>query len=160
MMPTLQEEAFSAELFEQLRPLAQRCWDEETEAKASSCAFETARDFPIEPDMEAYQLHAERGALVLLTLRAGGQLVGYAVGLTYRSPHHKALIAAFGDSIYIEPAFRSYFPVLAERLERGLAERGAVIIGWPVTQDSPLFHALVSRGYRGDDIVMEKKLCV
>jgi hypothetical protein len=33
------------------------------------------------------------------------------------------------------------------------------IIGWPVSQQGPLYQPLVERGYIGDDIVMEKRLC-
>jgi hypothetical protein len=34
------------------------------------------------------------------------------------------------------------------------------IIGWPVHLNGPVYDVLKAKGYVGDDIVMEKRLCV
>jgi len=156
----IEKESFSAELFNEILPLARACWIESTEVKAESCAFYGERDFAIEPDAETYQRHADSGSLVLVTLRDEGVLRGYVVGFIYRSWHHKKLLCGHADSIYVDPECRAYTVVMTERLEKEMMELGAVIIGWPTHPDSGVYALLKARGYVGDDVVMEKRLCV
>lgn len=153
-------ETYTAELAKEIIPLGQKCWDESTAFKGSSCAFYGERDFLIEPDTEQYQKLADQKALVLLTLRDGDRLQGYAIGILYRSLHQRNVIAGNADSCYIEPEYRSYTPVLIERFEKELKARGAVIVGWAAHVQGPLYSVLKARGYVGDDLVMEKRLCV
>lgn len=159
MTVQIQVEPYSRELFNELMPLAQKCWHESTEFKAYTCAYYGERDFDIEPDAEAYENLHKLGVMTLLTLRDEG-LKGYVIGFTYKSMHHKRILCAMGDTIYIEPEYRSYTGVLAEKFERALAEKGVAIIGWPVHRDGPVYEVLKARGYSSDDTVMEKRLCV
>lgn len=152
------KEAFSADLFCEILPLAQKCWEENTKIKAESCAFYGERDFSVEPDIEAYQRQA--ASLVIITLRDSTRLVGYIVGLLYRSPHHKRILCGNVDSIYVEPDCRSYTVVMMERFEKEMCAMGAQIIGWPTSLKSPIYGLLKARGYAGDDTIMEKRLCV
>jgi hypothetical protein len=154
----IEKEQFSEELFIELLPLAKKCWEESTKAKGETCAFYGERDFDIEPHIEAYQHLSDKGALVIVTLRDEG-LKGYVVGFTYQGLHHQKIKGGIGDSIYIEPEYRSYFAVVAEKFENELRALGVQIIGWPVTPDGPIHEVLKARGYVGDDIVMEKRLC-
>lgn len=95
-----------------------------------------------------------------MTVRDEGKLVGYVVGFTYRSLHHKKILCGIGDSIYIDPDYRFYTISVCEKFERAMKELKAEIIGWPVHIDGPVYDILKTRGYVGDDIVMEKRLCV
>lgn len=158
-MPQISVERLNTELFEEILPLARKCWHESTVTKAETCAFYGERDFDIEPDIEEYQRRADLGALLIVTLRDDSQLVGYVTGILYRSMHHKKVTCALGDNIYIEPEYRSHARTLIARFEQELTTAGAEIIGWPTSLSGSVYQLLKARGYIGDDIIMEKRLC-
>lgn len=160
MTVTIDKQPFSRELFEEMLPLAQKCWQESTVAKGETCAFYGDRDFEIVPHVEEYQKLTRLGSMVVVTVRAAGLLVGYVEGFVYRSLHHKSIVGAIGDSIYIEPEYRSYAAVVIERFETEVQALGAAILGWPTTLNGQVYQILKARGFVGDDIVMEKRLCV
>lgn len=160
MSVTINKEPFSLDVFNEILPLAQKCWEESTIAKAESCAFYGEREFTIEPDFECYQIFADNGRLVLITLRDEEALKGYVVGLVYRCMHHRKITGGLGDTMYVEPEYRAYTAVMAERFEKEMQSLGVGIIGWPVHPDGPIHDVLKACGYVGDDIVMEKRLCV
>ena len=153
-------EPFSRELYEEILPLARKCWSENTEQKLKTCAFYGDRDFAVEPDYETYQQIDKTRPILILTLRDSAILTGYVVGLLYNSWHHKRIKCIGCDSVYVEPSYRSFAPVLIKRFEKEAAERGVEIIGWPTTQNGPVHELLKAMNYVGDDIVMEKRLCV
>lgn len=155
-MITIERELFSAELAAEILPLGQKCWAESTANKKETCAYYGERDFEVEPDVEAYQRSSDR--MVVVTLRDDRILKGYVIGFTYHSMHHKKILCALGDSIYIEPEYRSYTGVLAAKFEQAMKDLDVQIIGWPVHIDGPVYGVLKTRGYVGDDIVMEKRL--
>lgn len=159
MSCAIAKELFSAELFEEILPLAQKCWEESTIAKGQTCAFYGERDFSIVPHVEEFHKLTAMGSMVVVTLRDAGRLVGYVEGFIYRSLHHKSIVGAIGDSIYIEPDYRSYAAVVIERFEKEMESLGASILGWPTTLDGQVYQILKARGFVGDDIVMEKRLC-
>jgi hypothetical protein len=152
-------EPFSVELFDELIPLAQKCWDEGTKDKGVSCAYHGERDYQIEPDRDRYQELDKSGALIIVTLRNDRKLVGYCTGILYRALHHKHILCGNADSLYVEPEHRTYMVIrLIDRFEDELKARGVQIIGWPTHERGPIFKLLQVRGYVGDDIVMEKRL--
>ncbi len=148
------------ELYEEVLPLGRKCWAESTTNKGETCAYFGERDFAIEPDTEVYQRLADQGSAVIVTLRDNESLKGYVVGFLYRSWHHREILCANVDSIYIEPPYRAYTAVVCEVFEKAFASLGAKIVGWPTHINGPVFEFLKARGYVGDDIVMEKRLCV
>lgn len=152
------QEPFSEALCEEIRPLGQKCFDESTLLKADTCAFYGDREFALEPDIEQYRALASAKSLQFLTLRDSGVLVGYIIGITYRCMHHKKIKGAIGDSMYIEPEYRSYAGPLVDRFLEMMTAEGAGIVGWPVTPQSYLHKVLVARGFVEDDVVMEKRL--
>lgn len=158
MSVVIEKEPLTGELFNELLPLAQRCWAESTEIKGKTCAFYGERDFQIEPDMEQYQKLSEMGALVIVTLRDKG-LRGYVSGFTYRALHHKKIIGAIGDTMYVEPEYRSYGAIVVDKFLEEMESMGVQIVGWPVSPDGYIYELLKARGFVGDDIVMEKRLC-
>lgn len=155
----IERETFSDALFDELLPLTRKCWDESTAFKGESCAYFGDRDFLIEPDKESYQKLAEQGSLVVVTLRKESVLQGYVVGFLYKALHHKHILCAIGDSIYIEPEHRAHTWAVAKRFEKEVTSMGAKILGWPVHLNGPVYEILKAKGYVGDDIVMEKRLC-
>jgi len=160
MTISIKREVFNAESAAEVVPLSRKCWAESTDFKGESCAYFGDRDFRIEPDTEAYQKLADDGALVLVTLRDEGELKGYVIGFVYPALHHKGILCGIGDSIYIEPGHRSHTWAVAKRFEQEMTEMGAKILGWPVHLNGPVYEILKAKGYVGDDIVMERRLCV
>ena len=158
-MIVIEKEVFNAELAAEVLPLARKCWAESSDFKGESCAYFGDRDFLIEPDTNAYQKLENEGALVLVTLRDGKELKGYVIGFLYNAMHHKGIRCGIGDSIYIEPAYRTHTWAVAKRFETEIAAIGAKILGWPVHFKGPVYKILKAKGYVGDDIVMEKRLC-
>ena len=154
------EERYSMDLAAEILPLGRRSFRESTEAKGETCAFHGERDFDIEPDMEQYQRLQDSGVLVILTLRDEAALVGYLVAAVYRSLHHKKMVCANVDTLYVEPDHRTYSPVLIEAFEKSMREKQVDIIGWPTHINGPIYEVLKTRGYVGDDTIMEKRLCV
>lgn len=152
-------EPLTDELFAQIVPLAQKCWDESTAVKGEDCAYHGERSFAIEPDSEQYMALQKSGALLIITLRDEGTLRGYLIGIHYRALHHRKVTCGLGDSMYLEPQYRFHHAgAVAEKFEAEMTARGAGIIGWPAHLKSPLYEFLKARGYVGDDIVMEKRL--
>lgn len=161
MKPVIAQEPFTLGLYEELRPLAQAAWDENTVEKGKTCSFYLERrEVTLEPDLGVYEHLASLGRLVIFTLRDDDKLVGYTMGYTYYSPHHRRILCGNGDSIYLLPRYQSYGPVLVDRLMAELESRGARILGWAVSQGGPLFKMLSALGFAGDEVVMEKKVCV
>jgi len=151
-------EPFSAALFREILPLAQKCWEEATILKAETCAFYGERDFQIEPDEARYHELAAIRTLVIVTLRQEGVLEGYVEGFLYRSLHHQKILAGIGDTLYVNPSLRSYTGPLVDRFLEEMRVRHAQIIGWPVTPGSSVHKVLLTFGFVGDDVVMEKRL--
>ncbi len=160
MNPVVSIEPFGRALFEELLPLAQKCWQESTRIKGPSCAYYGDRDFTIEPDFDCYMRLSEAKNLIVVTVRDDSKLVGFMAGFMHTALHHKHIRCAIGDTIYIEPEFRSLTPIVAEKFESEMNSRGVQIISWPTHEGGPVYEFLKAMGYVGDDIVMEKRLCV
>ena len=151
-------ETLTPELFAEIVPLGQKCWNESTENKGETCAYYGDRDFDIQPDYSVYERARDNNILVIQTMRHNGSLVGYGVGFLYNSWHHKNILCANIDSVYVEPDFRNYAPSFLKKYEKVYKELGVQIVGWPTHINGPIFKLLTAMGYVGDDIVMEKRL--
>jgi hypothetical protein len=152
-------EPFSDVLYAEILPLAKKCWQESTLAKQETCAFYGERDFDIEPDIAEYWRLARMDALVMMVMRHEDAAVGYVSGFTYRALHHHKIKGAIGDTCYIEPEYRVYGGILVDKFVEEMRRRQVQIIGWPTTPDGHVHALLLARGFIGDDIVMEKRLC-
>jgi hypothetical protein len=152
-------EPFSMSLFNELLPVGRKCWAENTQIKGDTCSYHGNRDFDVEPDVDQYRVLDDLGLLVLLTLRKD-RLVGYVIGILYRSMHHRGILCALGDGAYVEPEYRSYVGPLVESFEKELSKEGVAQIGWPTHRDGSLYKILSARGYSPDETVMEFRLNV
>jgi hypothetical protein len=158
-MITIAQESFNLEVGAEILPLAQAGWDESTDIKGPTCAYFGERAFLIEPDVERYQELNQRGLLVFMALRNDSVLKGYILGLTYWSLHHRRILCGIADTAYVDPAYRAYTTVIAEKFEAAMRKLNVEIIGWPTHADGPVYEVLKARGYVEDDVVMEKRLC-
>lgn len=156
--PTIAVEPLTRELFDELVPLARKGWAESTVAKAETCAWYGERDFDIDPDFEQYDALTRVGALVLITMRDEGDLVGYVTGTCFRGMHHRHFIVAQSDSFYVEPPYRGHVPRLVRAYEREMIGRGAVALNWLTHTNGPVFKLLLRLGYVADETMLEKKV--
>ena len=152
-------EPLTRELFGEMTPIGQECWDECSEIKQDTCAYHGQRGLQIDPDIEQYMFMAEHGSLIVMTLRSDdGVLHGSALMILYRSLHLKTELCGNVDAFFVQPDFRRCMPRFISAIEETFQERGVSIIGWPVTMAGKMFEILQRRGYIADDVVMELKL--
>ena len=64
------------------------------------------KDFPLSPDYEAYKRLADAGMLRCITVRADGEMIGYAVFFIRPHMHYSTCKTAFEDLYYIRPDYR------------------------------------------------------
>lgn len=64
------------------------------------------KEFPLEPDWEAYRFMAERGMVRAVTVRADDVLVGYIVFIIRPHLHYKSCLTASEDVYYLRPDMR------------------------------------------------------
>lgn len=152
-------EPFTQALADEIAPLGQKSWDECSEIKQDTCSFHGERGFLIQPDIPQYLRCAEAGALIAVTLRQGGELVGYALCIIHQSLHHAPVTCANVDTFYVEPGHRAHMRSLIAEMESQFRERGVVVVGWPTSPGGKLFGILKLLGYAPDDVVMEKRIC-
>lgn len=122
-------------------PLLQRHWDEIALDKD---------DVPLDPDWDLYRTLESMGQLLIVTLRAQGVMVGYAVMFIRTEAHYRSTLCGRMDVFWIDPAYRGRMGGvrLFRAVEKELARRGVrrVFMGSKLHKDSSrLFVAL---GYR------------
>lgn len=150
----ISQEHYSPAFWAELAPLIERNW-------AESESYEPA--IPVDPDVERYRKLDAAGALQCLTARLDGLLVGYAVFMVAYSIHHRTLLCAHGDAVYMLPQLGRYDAVVAliDEAEARLSEMGVKRLAWWCEPQSKLARILASLGYKPDEVLMEKVLpCV
>lgn len=60
----------------------------------------------LNPDMELYRASEKAGRLLVITARAGAELVGYLLLQVHRHPHYKHVLCATEDMKYLRPEYR------------------------------------------------------
>lgn len=95
----IQEEEFTWELYEEVKPLLQKHWEEIADNKDK---------VQLNPDEGAYFLCQENGALHCLSCREKdtNKLVGYLVTFFINHPHYKEHKFAQNDIFYLDPSYR------------------------------------------------------
>lgn len=157
---SITKELFTAELFAEIMPLAQKLWDECSEIKKDSCSFHGERGFKIQPDFNQYLNLQNQDSLIAMTLRdETATLQGFSISVLYHSLHHAPVKCANVDTFYIEPPYRSSIQNLVSRMEEQFQDREIVVVGWPVSPEGGLFKILNHLGYHPDDVVLEKRIC-
>src|SRR6202007_1791916 len=135
-----------------------RGWAESTVAKAETCAWYGERDFDVDPDFEQYEAIARVGALVILTMRHAGKLIGYLTGTCYRGMHHRHFIVAQSDSFFVKRPYRGHTRRLVRRYEEEMTGRGAVALNWLTHTNGPVYKLLKKFGYVADETMLEKRV--
>jgi len=64
------------------------------------------KDFPLEPDLDAYDRLHKSGMLKAVTCRDDGGLVGYIIFVVQPHLHYRSCVTAFEDLYYVKKEFR------------------------------------------------------
>ena len=64
------------------------------------------KDFPLEPDLAAYERLRVAGMLKAVTCRNDGELVGYIIFIVQPHLHYMSCITAFEDLYYVKKEYR------------------------------------------------------
>ena len=64
------------------------------------------KEFPLDPDIEAYRALANAKMLRCITCRADGELIGYIVFTISRHMHYRTCITAFEDLYFVRKDYR------------------------------------------------------
>jgi GNAT superfamily N-acetyltransferase len=115
-------------------------------------------DLPLDPDYSRYLRASRAGALQVLTLRVDHVLVGYTVVLLTTSSHHRTVLVAHGEAMYVAPAHRRHARTLLRLTLECARKRGAKRMGWFVNPDHPVYHFLTRHGFEEDEVMLEMVL--
>lgn len=101
---------------------------------------------PLDPDYAWYLRTEEEGRLLLVTLRADGEPVGYFVGTLGASPHYRSTPACKMDILYVHPDHRgaSAGLLLLRTIRRELKRRG-IKIWWMGSKNHKSIERLFER---------------
>jgi GNAT superfamily N-acetyltransferase len=118
------------------------------------------KEFPLDPDYEAYERLAKAKMLRFITCRIDGEPVGYIVFIIQPHLHYRTCLTAFEDIYFIKKEYRRgrIGIKLFQYAEKVLKERGVnrIIYGTKLHLDnSRLFEYL---GYKQTDKVFTKLL--
>ena len=64
------------------------------------------KDFPLEPDLAAYERLRVAGVLKAVTCRNDGELVGYIIFIVQPHLHYMSCVTAFEDLYYVKKEYR------------------------------------------------------
>jgi GNAT superfamily N-acetyltransferase len=118
------------------------------------------KEFPLEPDYEAYRRIGQAGMLRTVTCRADGVLIGYIVFIVSPHLHYKSCATAIEDIYFVKKEYRKgrVGIRLFQYAEKVLKDRGVkrIVMHTKVHLDnSKLFEYL---GYKWTDKVFSKML--
>ena len=118
------------------------------------------KEFPYEPDYEAYRRCAQAGMLRCITCRADGELVGYIIFFVSPHLHYKSCVTATEDIYFVKKEYRKgrIGIRLFQYAEQVRKERGVqrMVVNTKIHLDnSRLFEYL---GYKMTDKVFTKML--
>ena len=64
------------------------------------------KDFPLDPDWDAYKRYDDANMLRCVTCRADGELIGYIIFFIHPHIHYKTCLTAVEDVYYVKKEFR------------------------------------------------------
>lgn len=115
---------------------------------------------PLDPDFDRYRTLEAAGALVIITARRHGKLVGYSILFLMPHAHYKSTVFAMNDIVFLHPEERSGGTGvrLFKESERVVRERGAQLISWHIKPINDFSPVLARMGYVHHEIIMAKLL--
>lgn len=98
---------------------------------------------PLDPAWSYYEQAERRGEILFITLRLGGQLVGYFGGLLGPAPHYQSTLTCKMDVIYLAPEHRGLGigKILLDATKAELTRRG-VKLWWVGSKNHKPIEAL------------------
>lgn len=136
-----------ADILEEAKPLLATHWRE----------IAQYQDIPLNPDWEFYRTSS---ALRCFTVRAAGQLAGYAVFGVGQNKHYMSSLQAVQDLIYVNPADRGGIGrQLVRTSEQELKAEGVQVVYQHQKLAHPALGELLrSEGYEAIEVIWAKRL--
>jgi len=109
-----------ADVIEEAKPLLVEHWTE----------LSLYPDIPLDPDYEVYQALEKLDQMSIYTVRARGEMVGYAVYFTRRHHHYRSATWAMSDIILVRNGHRNLGvgTALFDFVEQDLRSQGVDVI--------------------------------
>ena len=146
---TYQREILTAELINELLPLANKHFDEIAHFK----------DIPLKIDVARYLKLEETGIVrVFVARETGGQLIGYAVFFLNHNLRYSSSYQAVQDVVYIDPAKRGFGAQFIAWCDEQLRQENVQVVCHHVKKAHPQLGILLERlGYEVMDIIYVRK---
>lgn len=150
---TVQVEMFSRSLYAEALPLLYQHWEE----------VALYRDtVSLEVDLDFYARLVALDRLLCITVRTGGELVGYAAFFIAPHPHYMSLMTAKNDVIFVNRENRARHALrLIRESERAIRERlkgKKGIIVWHAKLSNDFKPLLERLGYTVNEVTLGKLL--
>ncbi len=115
---------------------------------------------PLNPDYEMYRTIEQSGHLRIFTVRYKDKLVGYSVYIVHPNLHHKDILFAVGDVLFIESEHRrgGSGVKLIIHAEAVLRDQGVKVVITHGKYDSPIRKLFERLDYEKDEMVYRKFL--
>lgn len=115
-------------------------------------------DVPVSVWKEAYEDMWKNGVLHIVSVRAGGKVVGYHVSSVQPHIHHRETIMGFTLAFYLDPSYRFSGTgiKLLKFVEKTLAERGVKKFYLTTKKKPDLSRLFEILGYRPDEVTFSK----
>ena len=112
----------------------------------------------LDPDWGMYEHLEQQRALMIITMREAGALVGYCVFVLYFSPKSRNLLMADNDLLFIRPEHRGNHAVQKEVrfAEFELQRAGAAKVLWHIKKSHDWSRVILGMGYRDEEVVCTK----
>jgi GNAT superfamily N-acetyltransferase len=135
-------------------------WDEMQPLLVENQAETGDPDMVLSPNVLHYATLEAGNILRVYTVRADGELVGYAFFCTMPSPHYHGSRQAFHDTTFVRKEWRSKGAGLRllRFVEEQLADDGCEVMYQTVTPHHDHSKVLLRRGYKLYDTVYGKRL--
>lgn len=114
----------------------------------------------LHPDYEKYYELEKLGALMILGVDYGNNLVGYSLNFIHHNLHYSALKVCQNDLLFLLPAHRASTAGLRllKETEQRATRHGCKLMLWHAKQGSSLDLILQRRKYPVQDIIYSKQL--
>ena len=114
----------------------------------------------VAPNLEAYRVLEQGGALLALVAYLEDEIAGYSVSFIGPHLHYSGLRYAHNDALYVAPAHRGgrLGLKLMRETEWRARERGARMMMWHAKPDTALEKILPRMGYAVQDVIFSKEM--
>lgn len=123
------------------------------------CHLRNSSSYDYEPDFKTYDLLQKAGSLRVFTVRVDGLLAGYRIMILCNNLHHRTILQAAQDSIYLRSDLRgSFVKEFVSWSDHELISEGVKEITQMVKPNSHTTFSIVSLGYKSSEIAYVRRI--